>query len=274
MSGIFFPRMHPSLVPAQCPAWVRFLSPGMPPASDRHLWFRPQSLPMSEAECKRYARQVTDFASQFRKPKELAELVGPGTGQIPFYDQTGLAIRDDLNARLRQDTDPQSPGRSSTYRLQGQMNLIMAWIIEEQAVELQGLNQRWESFQEAMDEVLGVEDRPDDPWTSADMAHAPTQLVPWTRLLPWFLLFIGPQDALVVQEIEIIDQWKDNGLFLEPTRPADHPHQLVEAGADESRVLTAVCPGARLLGASGPEGDLPWMDQPVRVFCLTREEEA
>ncbi|MDZ7759982.1 MAG: hypothetical protein U5L00_06970 [Desulfovermiculus sp.] len=266
MSGIFFPRMHPSLVPAPCPAWVHFLSPGMPTVADTHPWFRPQALPLNEQECVQYARQVVDFANQFRKPKELADLVGPGTGQIPFYDQTGLAIRDDFHAHLRQETEHKSLDRDK--RMQGQMNLIMAWIIEEQAIELHGLNESLHSYQQAMDHVLGVEDRSFDPLVNGNMPNTTLQLVPWTKLLPWFLLFLGPQDALVVRDTEIIEQWEENGLGLEPTRPADHHDLLLDTGSDASVMLTTACTGTELLDASGSEGLLPGMDQEVRVFCL------
>ncbi len=272
MSGIFFPRMHPSLVPTNCPSWVHFLSPGLPSAADKYPRLRPPSLPMSEQESIRYARQVKDFVNQFRKPQELAGLLGPELEHIPLYHQSGLAIREDLKAHLGSKTGQKEQDREKIFRLQGQMNLIMAWIIEEQAIELQGLNENIHSFHQVMDEVLGIEGKSPDIWGQGSMGNTTLQLVPWTRLLPWFLLFLGPQDALVVQDQGIIEQWEENGLRLEPTRPIDHEDLLLETGSDASRVLTTVCTGTQLLDTSEAERDLPGMDRPVRVFCLTQGE--
>lgn len=272
MSGIFFPRMHPSLAPDHCPFWVHFMSPGLPSAADRYPRFRPPSLPMSEQESIRYARQVTDFVNQFRKPQELAGLLGPELDHIPLYHQSGLAIREDLRAHLGTKTGQKNQDRQKKFRLQGQMNLIMAWIIEERAIELQGLNENIHSFQQVMDEVLGIEGRPPDMWGQGSMGNTTLQLVPWTKLLPWFLLFLGPQEALVVQDPEIIEQWNESGLSLEPTRPIDHEDLLLETDSDASRLLTTICTGTQLLNISKAESDLPGMDGHVRIFCLTQEE--
>lgn len=104
------------------------------------------------------------------------------------------------------------------------------------------------------------------------MGNTTLQLVPWTKLLPWFLLFLGTQDALVVQDPEIIELWEESRLRLEPTRPIDHEDLLLETGLDASRMLTTVCTGTQLLNTSEAESDLPGMDRRVRIFCLTQEE--
>lgn len=267
MSGIFFPHMHPSLAREACPDWVHFLTPGMPVETQRYPWFRPPDLPMSEQESVRYARKVSEFANQFRNPKELSAFSAQA-GQTPFYQETVQALRDDLSAHLRQD-----PGRKNSdqerLRLQGQMNLIMAWIIEEQAIALHGLRDTLDSFQRSMDQVLGIEDRPEDevPGDFSVPDHE-QQLVHWSKLLPWFLLFVGPHDALIIQDPSLIAEWAENCAGFEPLRPADHAEQFIHAKGTETALLSAVCTGADLMGRGEPMHHLPWMQKQIRIFCL------
>lgn len=267
MSGIFFPHMHPSLALRPCPEWVYFLTPGMPVETKGYSWFFPPDLPMSEQESVRYARKVSEFANQFRNPKDLSAL-STQAGQTPFYQDTVQALRDDLSAHLKQDTEGENADHERV-RLQGQMNLIMAWIIEEQAITLLGLKDTLDSFQRSMDQVLGIEDREDGeaPGDFSFTDHE-QQLVHWSKLLPWFLLFLGSRDALVIQDPNLIAEWAENGADFKPLGPDDHAEHFLHARVTEAALLTAACTGADLLGRSEPMHHLPWMMKQIRIFCL------
>jgi len=268
MSGIFFPRMHPDLVAGPCPDWVHFLSPGMPRESDQYPFFLPQALPLSEKESSVYARKVSEFATQFRNPRELSGLGSLG-GQTPFYQETVQALREDLKAHLHKDGQEQK-GPNTHMRLQAQMNLIMAWMIEEQAADLHGLGRSLQAFQRSMDECLGLEEGARQaPWldiTSGEQTAS--YLVPWAKLLPWFVLFLGPRDALVIADPEIREQGEEKGLKFQATRPVDHSEFLPEAAQDDSKLLTALGPGTALMDNAGSGEDFSWMHQEIRIFCL------
>jgi hypothetical protein len=266
MTGVFFPYMHPSLTRKACPEWVHFLSPGMPGETMRYSWFRPPDLPMSEQESMRYAQKVSEFVNQFRNPKDLSAFSAQA-GQVPFYQDTVQALRDDLSSHLRQDTE-QADSDQERLMLQGQMNLIMAWIIEEQTMALNGLNDAFHSFQRSMDQVLGVEDRSDEASRNLSSPEHNQVLVHWTKLLPWFLLFFGPREALVIQDTSLLAEWTENGVGFERLRLDDHAQQLISAGEVESDVLTAECTGADLMSRAGSVHQLPWMQKQIRVFCL------
>lgn len=267
MTAIFFPHMHPALAGGECPEWVHFLSPGLPEESMRHPRFLPADLPMSEQESVRYARKVSEFANQFRNPKELSALSAQA-GQTPFYQDTVQALRDDLSAHLKQGTE----GKSSDLekpRLQGQMNLIMSWMIEEQAIALLGLKDTLDSFQRSMDNVLGIEDRPEgDVCGDFSVPDHNQQLVHWSKLLPWFLLFLGPQDALVIQDPSLIAQWAENGADFESYWPNDHTEHFAHFKRTETELLTAECTGADLIGSREPTHHLPWMMKQIRIYYL------
>ncbi len=268
MSGVFFPRMHPNLVAGTCPDWVHFLSPGMPRESDQYPFFLPADLPLSEKESLVYARKVGDFATQFQNPRELSGLGALG-GQAPFYQETVQALRQDLKAHLQGGGQEQKV-RNTRLRLQAQMNLIMAWMIEEQAADLHGLGRRLEAFQRSMDECLGLEDEARQaPWldmTSGEQTAS--YLVPWTKLVPWFVFFLGPQDALVIADPEIREQGEEKGLAFQTTRPADHSQFLPEAAQDDSNLLTALGPGTALMDTAGSGDAFPWMHEDIRIFYL------
>lgn len=266
MSIVYFPRMHPGLALATCPSWVSFLCPGMPWARGRYPVFQSSDLPMSEQESLKYARRVNEFAAQFRDPKELAA-INSGSGKVPFYQDTVQALGDELKSYIQ----PKSEAKTDAQRvkLQGQMNLIMAWIIEEQALELCGLGDTFEAFQQAMKQTLGV-DRSSRMAPAADqsMANQEYMLVHWSKVLPWFLLFMDADDALFVQESEVMADWQERGLDLQPAQPDDLIAFVSESIDLKTALYTATSTGRDLLGSRLRGSQPSWLEREVRIFAL------
>jgi len=266
MSIVNFPRMHPGLASASCPEWVSFFCPGIFLDEKIYPVFQPLCLPMSEQESLRYARKVNEFAAQFRDPKELAAIKS-GSGQIPFYQDTVQALGDEMKAYMQ----PKSEAKTDEQRfmLQGQMNLIMAWIIEEQALDLCGLGDAFEAFQLAMDQTLGVEEGSRTP-PAADQGTANQEhmLVHWTKLLPWFLFFMGSDDALFVQESEVMADWQERGLEFEPARPEDLDPFVSESIHRDTVLYTCISTGHDLLGSRLRGSQPSWLEKEFRIFAL------
>jgi hypothetical protein len=266
MHAVYFPYMHPALAPATAPEWVSFLSPGMPNDAPAHPVFSPQGLPMPEKESVQYARKVREFSAQFRNLKELSA-ISTGGIQTPFYQGTARALGDDFKTYL--EPEDHRSEEEQRLRLQGQMNLIMAWIIEEEVLGLCSLEDAFTSFQHKMDQTLGVEEgfgaRAGGLWTS----HGDF-LVHWTKLLPWFLLFLGAEDVLVVHHGEMVSSWKDWGVSFEPARSGSLQGlgPGLEVG-EQAGISTGVSTGRNLMMDNPlPGDDLWWMERKIRIVCL------
>jgi hypothetical protein len=238
----------------------------MPLNERTHPVFQPSSLPMAEQESLRYARRVNEFAAQFRDPKELAA-IRSGSGQVPFYQDTVQALGDEMKAYIQPKSEAKTD--EQRFRLQGQMNLIMAWIIEEQALDLCGLGDAFEAFELAMAQTLGIEGGSRTPSTTdQSAANQEHMLVHWSKLLPWFLFFMDSDDALFVQESEVLADWQEKGLQLRPAQPDDLSPFVSESIHRETVLYTAISTGRDLLGSRFRGSRFSWLEREIRIFAL------
>ncbi len=271
MVTLFFPCMHPQLLPGSPPQGVYLLDPGLGDENaDPRLW-KPQSLPLSRKEAERYVREALDFGERFKDPKDLAHL-----GAAPpddFYSGSGLSLKSELGRAVfpsRETLEQQS----YTNRLQGQMSLLLAWVLEERLLELQGLEgevlQGWSGLRSS----LGLEDEPelslaseklDDLFTSDSGA-----VTAWPRILPWFLLFLPRSGRLLVSHQEIKQDWEEWGMEWTELSGESREQVLSRDELFGPRLFTATAPGWRLCLAKRPDSERPWLDEEVTVVFAER----
>jgi len=270
MVTLFFPCMHPQLVPGRLPQGISLLNPGfMDPEEDARSW-SPDALPLSKKEAKRYVQEALDFGERFKKPKDLAHF-----GAAPpddFYAESGLSLKTELGQAVF--SEPRGRERqASTALLQGQMTLLLAWVLEERILELQGLGEEVREGWSGLRSSLGLEDeeeralpagRLDDLFASDSGA-----LTAWPNLLPWFLLFLPRGGQLLLSHPEIKAQLEEWGIEWTERTPGS-PSGEVLSEALPGGTMTAKAPGWQLCLAKRPDPERPWLDEEVTVAFTER----
>lgn len=265
MVTLFFPCMHPQLLPGSLPQGISFLNPGlMEPAEDARFW-KPDALPLSPKEAGRYVQEALDFGERFKNPKDLAHL-----GAAPpddFYAESGLSLKSELGQAVFSEPRGRER-RESTALLQGQMTLLLAWVLEERILELQDLGEEVREGWNGLRSSLGLEDEEERALASGRLddlfASDSGALTAWPGLLPWFLLFLPRQGQLLVSHPEIKTQWEEWGIEWTELRPGSRSGEVLSE-ALPGRIMTARAPGWRLCLAKRPDPERPWLDEEVSV---------
>lgn len=267
---LFFPALHPSLATGAVPEAVRFFDPGLAPADDPRFW-RPEGLPLGEAELAGFMREFTRLRQEVKNPKDL-RLMAEASGGYFFADTT-FAVREELSDHLH-------PERVAARRLRtAQLTVCLAWMVEESLIDLAGSGEAETRFRAAMAESLGLEDLADeDEATALTLAATGTGLpetarlaeefgVPWQRLLSPLWGLVPPAVGFFTTDQDLAATWLDAGLALTAPGPggaaglADDPELA-------GRLLTATETGWRLLGKTRPDPEAPWLDTPRTVVVL------
>ncbi len=229
MAVLFFPCLHPELVPGTLPRAVKFLDPGLKVSANKaHSW-RPQGFPLQEREALRYVHESLAFGEQFRSSQELAYFTGRRLDD--FYAHTSQSIR--WQFKRRQASSEAGPEQMPPA-LQAQMMLLMVWTLEEKLIEYTKLNERVQDMDQAIRMNLGVEDSEEESVfflhdERTGMKH--DEQPHWSKILPWFLFWMEDGDGLFVLDREIIAQWKEKGLSFTPHRSGN------EKGLDGANCL-------------------------------------
>jgi hypothetical protein len=149
--AFYIPAMHRALVQAALPGWVRFIEPGLhqivPEGS-----VRPEGLPLSPAQSRRFIEDCLRFGAQFKEPEEMRYF---GVAKVEdFYSQTAMAIRSSL-------TQAEDRGNREEMMLQAQKTLLLRWFYEERSLELESLETDIERSMDSLGEIMGVDNDED-----------------------------------------------------------------------------------------------------------------
>ncbi|WP_152555201.1 hypothetical protein [Desulfonatronum thiodismutans] len=264
------PWLHPEMEPAALPAEVRFFDPGVGPtslpaslpASTPGGW-RPADPPLSEAMAAAFLRESAAFAREHggsRGALNVNSLAGND-----FYAGSALSIQSELTGGARRRDDP---------AVRCQQLLLLAWQLEEQALELRSLDQHVQAGWRELDAALGVDDTGDLEDLSGErfaLVPGDRESIPSWRLVLEAMLFFVPQGTLLMTShreiIETLADEPDCSLadFL-VNESGDLEGLLAGVQAEVARTVHA--PGWKLVGATRCPTDKPWLEREHFLICL------
>ena len=273
MTILFFPRLHAELVFQEPPRGVKFFNPGLKEAgADRDTW-RPDNLPLPEAEARRYIRESLGFGEQFSSPADLAFFAGGGLED--FYSQTSAAIRSEFSGKMAAADGAAQPNTRELF-LTGQMMLLLAWTLEEKNLELKNLGDRTRNLGRQFRTNLGLDDeeRRDPMGLQNALNGLENDFLAWSRLLPWFLLWMTDADCLFVQDRAILDEWQEAGLAFSPLEKAKMPGLGFDSEEISGLSLQKTeASGLQLALTPAGKKDRPWLEKKYSVICMHDEGE-
>ena len=275
MTILFFPRLHAELLSQGLPRGVKLFDPGLKKAeADRDAW-RPDNLPLSEDEARRYIRESLGFGEHVSSPADLAFFAGGG--QEDFYSQTSAAIRSEFSGKMAAADSGAQPETRELF-LKGQMMLLLAWTLEEKDLELKSLRDRTRNLERQFRTSLGLdeEERLDLPMGQQNALNGlENDFMVWSRLLPWFLLWMTDADCLFVQDRAILDEWQEAGLAFSPLEKAE----MLGLGFDSEEISDlslqkTEASGLQLALTPAGKKDRPWLEKRYSVICVQEEGES
>ncbi len=268
-----FPAMRRQAAGSLSIPGLNFLDPGLEKDLDQDARFRPKGLPLDPASAQRWLEQTLDFAGQFN-PRELAFF---NAGKMEdFYSNTSMAVQSELLGLARGAVPVRE---ESARRLQAQMILLLAWAMERNRLEINGIgrdiSETWKKFEHN----LGLE-----PEDRGRVGHAPDIKVrnsfsltenelPWRIMLEAFLCLVPEDVVLFVDEPVIYETWLDYGLDFSSLEREEwarfHPQWSTELSGS---LFMGVHQGFALIhGKPRPDkekGLLPWLALPRTVLYL------
>ena len=271
---LYIPRLHPELARFVPPAGVRFFDPGAVRETHSSA-FRPQELPLGPVQARRTLAGLLRFGEQAEKPGDLAWMgVVEPEG---IESRAAAALRGefgDLDRFAKDAPSPEPPSAPTTEdaldqaRLKAQTILLLAWSLEEQFLEIQGLNTRYREASAKFSESLGVEDEGDEAFLPSGLSDrfpegSAAPVLPWRAVLESMLVFLPSGACLLCSDKDIHETWREMGIGFEPAGG-----DVLEGKEEMSGALTAVAPGWRLLGLRGPRPGAPWLEAGYRVLRL------
>ncbi len=260
------PWLHPEMEPVTLPAEARFFDLGVGstsvPVGTPGRW-RPADAPLSEAMTTAFLRESAAFARE-RGGSRGALNVNALTGN-DFYAGSALSIQSELTGGAKRRDD-------SAVRCQ--QLLLLAWQVEEQALELRSLDQHVQAGWRELDAALGVDETDEiEVFSGERFSLVPEDresILPWRLVLEAMLFFVPQGTLLMTSHREIIENLVD-----EPDcSPADLPGNvsgdrecwLTSVLAEAARIVRA--PGWKLAGATRCPTDKPWLERERFLICV------
>lgn len=232
-----FPWLHPKLNGHLVPEDVVWLDPGvdMPGESRR---YRPENLPFSAPEVRRMLHDYRQFGERFTKPADMSTYQAVGLEN--FYTDTTM----DIFSQLRGVASGELP-EVQDRRKQAQLVLAMALYREEQFVAMQEQSVRFAQARDGFAEVLGL----DEDELFVDQGVPDSLIVPqanvdlpWTTILPSFLMLLPSAAKLFVADPDVADELRSSGVVFAPCAEAGRSCGLLEATHVEQLCGIAVDP--------------------------------
>jgi hypothetical protein len=257
---LWFPDLTPALVRANAPEETFFLDPGIASEPAPPLW-QPPTLPLDADTARIFLRESARFAGEQARGRQ--SLAASALSRDDFYAQTSLAIRSQLTAAAQ--ADPARPIQA----IQAQQTLLLAWQVEQQALEIQALQRSIRTGWDDLAQTLGVDESDAMPPLAGEMdfPEDAAQLLSWQTILEALLCFAPPQALLTTSRKDILAALAE----LESCDPATCPEQLPQPAqallaAGAARLARA--PGWSLSGRTRPPADRPWLAAPRTVLLL------
>lgn len=261
------PWLHSEMESVMLPAEASFFDPGVGPRSvpaGTPGGWRPADAPLSEAMASAFLRESTAFVREHvgsRGALNVNALVGND-----FYAGSALAIQSELTGGARRRNDP---------AVRFQQLLLLAWQVEEQALELRNLDQHVQAGWRELDAALGMDDTDNIPGLSGErFSLVPEErepVLPWRLVLEAMLFFVPQGTLLATSHREIIEALAEEpgcspAKFSENKVVGDYEKLLSRVQAGGGRIIHA--PGWKLIGASRCPADKPWLERERFLICL------
>ena len=267
---LVFPCFHPALA-GEVPAGARFLDPGLAEAGEGLFW-RPESLPLAAEALSGFLREFDRLRREVKNPKDLALLAGASGGH--FFNETSFAVREEYE-------DARQPERVAARRAKtAQLALCLAYMIEENLLDLASVGELDAAFRKGLAESLGLgadgDADEEEESLAAALAGAGDLLPaaslseefrpPWRQILPSFWAFVPEDAGLFVSDPDMAATLFDAGLL--PTEADADMATALFPDAAEKAVFADSVPGWRLLGHTRPMSDFPWLDRPRLIVAV------
>ncbi len=253
---LYFPAMHPGLVPASLPASIKWMDPGYNQQDDeaQKQYFRPADLVYEGRLARTFLEDTLHFGSQFKRPGDAAWFQA---GQMEnFFSGSMQDIKGEILATNKDGSDKDDADVSSKekQRRDAQLLLLLGCYLEEQGLEFAALQEKIHTAVRDFEDNLGM-DKEDQhgfgvhfPGAKEAAKHPGAQGVEWQRLVNPFLRFVPEQTALVITDACIFSALKEGGL--EPTPARDRLARLFPSWeAPEHLVCTVDSMTAEKLGS-------------------------
>ena len=258
---IYFPYMHPELLPFAPLPNGKFFDPGLEDAAPSNLYFRPDTLPVSPRQGRALLEDCLRFGAQFKDPSEMA-FFGAHTPEEYFKEST-LTIKNELEARLKGTSD--APKESDKIP-NAQFTLMLAWSLEKSFLESRAIEQNVRASWNKLGQGLGVDEAEEREAvlgkTMGDTA-APVvdSVLPWQRVMEALPPFLPDNAILLVGMDEpCVGVWEDLGISFEE----------VSSDFDLPQASRIVCANAwKLAGRKRCPESMPWAEQDVCVAVLS-----
>lgn len=191
-----------------------------------------------------------------------------------FYTGSTLAIQSQL-------TGGPGTGHRDEPALRCQQLLLLAWQLEEQALEMRSLERSINACWQNLDQTLGIEEsgEPLDSGEHRDFSGKrffvasldQEAILPWRLVLEAVLFFLPQQTLLISSHREIVDSLADV-----PACPVEELPRLVAAQFGSFDPLLNVkvvhTPGWQLAGKTHCPADRPWLDYDRFLLVVSRSE--
>ncbi len=280
---LYIPRLHPELAHFVLPAGVLFFDPGTT-QEVRADMFRPQELPLDPGQARRTLNGLLQFGAQAQQPGDLAWMgvVEPEgiqsraatalRGEFGDLDRFAQATSSSKASFPKASSVPVTPlpeDALAQAKLKAQTILLLAWSLEEQLLEIEGVSARYREASAKFSESLGAESAEEggvfltSRTSDGFLKSSATPVLPWRAVLESVLVFLPSGTRLLCSDKDIHETWCEMGIGFEAAEDGS-----IEITGEMSGALTAVAPGWRLLGLSGPRPGAPWLETEYRVLFL------
>jgi len=274
---VYAPRLHAALVPQGVPVAVCCLDPGlgMPhrEVPGRESW-TPADLPLEPAKARAWLGSMISWGLQFDSPGQLTAMAAAEAMQ-KRRDFGGMG-QDELGDLQRfasgaQAKDAPTEAESvETARVQAQLRLLLAWNLEERAMELLDLGQGLASQYQRFGQALGLDDDEQDDASGDQEARqagiaSPVpaddveDTLPGIEAVGSMLAFLPAQCCLYSDALGLVTAWRESGLEFIPLEDDADAGELAALLGPGRFVCRA--PGWKLAGLKSADPSMPWLER-------------
>lgn len=277
---LYFPNLLPQSLSdetrAALPEGVRFLDPGLArPGSPEHLM--PEEAPYDRRNARALLSDTLNFGLSVANPRDISAQ-GLIREEEALSKEGSLAVLGEVERALSgADSGANAaPDAWEQARRQAQMLLLLAWNLEERAIELrgigQGLSDSWERLGRSV--ALGEADVDDEADEEAlevgrmlsglgvpDAAPAPA---PWRRVLE-AMSVLAPGAVFLTADPAVAADLTEGGALA----AASSAEVRVEGLAESVAVRRA--PAWKFLGLDRAPESRPWLEGEISVAVVSGE---
>lgn len=282
---VYAPRMHSALVPSGAPAAVLRFDPLAPDpeeqGSSERGTFRPVSLPLDDKQAKAWIREMLAWGLQFDTPGQLSALAaadalhkqrdigGMGASELEDLVNFSQATPVSRTTSAKPVGDP-----LAAARLQAQLQLLLAWNLEQRSLEVSSLNKGIADNYARFGQVLGLDSEEEAAEAGLGkpmLAEDNASLLPRLDVVAAMLAFLPAGSCLYSEDQGLLEAWAEQGL--EFVALEEEGHSLAEPLGTGAAVCKV--PGWRLAGLRGAVPEKPWLEREFWAACrpgVTQED--